>query len=164
MRCFVERVANDASGSTLIQTITFTGTMPTGNQGNSFAVDVEGGRLFMLVHTASHNVDVFVFALPDISQANVTLTDSDIVSRFSLTGINSIMQGAVYNNGKLLMPFGLGDSTYPGVLLAIDVEQEKIVSTVDLSFIAGEPEDTAIADGCVVVAMASSKLYYLDFH
>lgn len=162
-RCFVERVANDASGSTLVQTITFVGTMPERNDGNSFAVDTFGGRLFMVVHTASHDVDVYVFALPSISVTNVNLTDSDIISRFSVLGINNIMQGVVYNNGKLLMPFGYGNSTYPGQLLAIDVDTKKIVSKVDLSFIAGEPEDTAIADNCVVVAMASNNIYYLKF-
>lgn len=52
---------------------------------------------------------------------------------------DNTMQGVVYNNGKLLMPFGYGNATYPGQLLAIDVEAKKIASKVDLSFINGEP-------------------------
>lgn len=162
-RLFVERVNGNFSSSSLIQTISFSGVLPSSHNGNSFAVDVLGNRLFMVIHLPDHNVMVKVFDLPSISNASVTLTSDDVLDSYTIEGIENIMQGVTYQGGKLLMPFGFGTSAYPSSFAAIDTDKKRLSTFADISFLSGEMEDVTTADNAVVIGNSANKLYYLDF-
>lgn len=162
-RLFVERVNGNFSSSSLIQTISFSGVLPSSHNGNSFAVDVLGNRLFMVIHLPDHNVMVKVFNLPSISNASVTLTSDDVLDSYTIEGIENIMQGVTYQGGKLLMPFGFGTSAYPSSFAAIDTDKKRLSTFADISFLSGEMEDVTTADNAVVIGNSANKLYYLDF-
>lgn len=163
-RCFVERIKNDFSGSSLIQTITFAGTYTKGIIGNDWAVDIYNKRLFNCISTSNLDCQVLVFNLPDYNGGDITLTDTDIIDTLNFP-VQNILQGVTYNSGKLFFPIGLGNATYPSDMIVYDITRKLISSRVNLQTMIPneEPEDVCVLDNQLLLGTQSTGIYWFKF-
>ncbi len=163
-RCFVERIKNDFSGSSLIQTISFIGTYPENAHGNDWALDIFNKRLYNCISTANYGCKVLVFNLPDCKGGDISLSDNDIIDTFDIPIVN-IMQGVTFNSGKLFLPLGFGTEEYPAKMVIYDVTRKSISSRVNLQTMIQneEPEDVCVLNNQLLLGTQSKVIYWFKF-
>lgn len=140
--CYVFRISVNGSTMTasLIQTITIgfvedtiwesgSDIRPYGN----FCVDVTNNALFVYTLRDTDMVTrFFKFALPDVSTANITLSQSDIVEYWDVDYYPYIQDNA-YAYGKIYLCSGYGGSNAnPGMIHVVDTIQRKETSRINL--------------------------------
>ena len=163
-RCFVERIKNDFSESSLIQTITFAGTYPDGGIGNDWVVDLFNKRLFNCISVGNVDCKVLVFNLPDYKDGDISLSNNDVIDTFDFP-IKNIMQGATCYSGKLFLPLGMGDVTHPAEIIVYNINHKSISSRIDLqTALSGqEPEDVCILGDTLLLGTQSKMIHKLKF-
>lgn len=143
-RCFVENFK--LSGSTLIQTISYSGGASAFPGGFQWVVDTDNGYIYVIGQTTSSyaaqnaKIGFRKFILPSISDgAVVELTDSDVVESFEHDATFDAMyiyQGAYYYDGKIFLCTGGYDngttSDMPHRIFVIDLLNGNIVSLIDV--------------------------------
>ena len=140
--CYVFRISVNGSAMTasLIQTITIgfveesiwesgSDIRPYGN----FCVDVVNNALFVYTLRDTDMVTrFFKFALPDLSNASVTLSQGDIIERWD-TDYYPYIQDNAYAYGKIYLCNGYGGSiSNPGMIHVVDTIQRKETSRINL--------------------------------
>lgn len=159
--CKVLRIANDFSAFTLIQTISYVGNII--EQNYDWVVDIDRGQIHALQPTTG-GIYVYSFNLPSASGGDVTFGDADIVETHAIpnpSGKVILSQGGTIIGGKLWMVYGMDRSDYPAWVAIVDIDNNAIVSTFDLTNY-GEPEAVDVyEDGvlfCIADGMTSGNL------
>ncbi len=153
--CYVERLSNDFSGSTLVQTIVYDDVDGDYGYALQWVVDRERKHLIGYGNTVSNSSPenrhrVIVFPLPKLSDGEtVVLKAEDAVENYTIEeasgfSFNPIGQGLCVKKGNLYMPTGLGTKDQPSILYIWNLEK-KSMETVDLSgCTSGELEDISV--------------------
>ncbi len=166
--CSVERITPDLKGSTLVQTITL--------EGNSnplqWVVDRDNNCLVAIMSTAgwdkAGNHRIMRFALPDLSQEQVALTQADAIESYLIEDTYKapfavVMQGAAVHNSLLFLPTGSGTAKQPSALYVWDLATRSMRNVVDLSgATSGEPEDCAVWNSRLLL-QTQGQVYNIAF-
>lgn len=167
-RCFVEDVTN--SGSTLIQTITFSnenGDYANSTYSNAFdwILDNDTNMLmtYGLMSDGKHKIKRF--AKPDTSNATVTLRELDVIDEwivedyiYPALSSNYIYQGNCAKGGIIYLLAWQNNE-----IICIDENTHAITARIPLSFDSSEEEDIAIYANTMFVVYTSKKIYGLSF-
>ena len=156
--CYVERIANDLSSATLVQTIFYDDTEGDFGYALQWVVDTRHGMLYGYGNTVSNSDPanrhrVIKFRLPKLSEGPwVVLKKSDALENYLIEDVsgysfNPIGQGLYVKGGKLYMPTGVGTEKEPSILYIWDLRR-KTMKAVDLSeTTTGELEDISFWRG-----------------
>lgn len=155
----------------IIQTI-YTNQLETESIGNYDAcIDSEFGYFILFDNVSGGRAVAYhLFNIPSLSEAEVSLTNADIIKEFSVSipSDGSVRQHAISHCGKLYMLLGQTGGRY---IQVVDIEREKQVSMINLNApnivaLEGgqlEPEAITIYDGMLVFTDSSRILYGLRF-
>ena len=132
---------------------------PYGN----FFVDTTGNYLW--AYTLKDNLKktrFFKFALPNVSNASVTLTVDDIIEQFDVPYM-AYIQGNTYKSGKAYILSGFGTNTDNGMLNVVNLVTKTLESQVNLNEIglAIEPEFINIEGNSIILGQYTA--YKFDF-
>lgn len=141
-----------------------------------FLVDIDNGFLYSIryLYDSSYSpVDGDVnymmltkFEIPDTSLAEVSLTDADILENFAVPAM-PINQDKKIWWGKMYVSAGMPTEEGSQRLYVVDLGARSIVSCVDLSVWAGEPEGFTVIDGAALMSYYGgangNKIYKLRF-
>lgn len=174
--CYVERVTKNSSE--LIQTINYKDEKGTFGYALQWVVDVKNGYLYGFGNTIKNAVEgnkhrITKFKLPKLGDCDsnklVTLTENDIVEAYTLedyyNGSEKLLigQGLTIFNGKLFMPTGIGNATYPASLWVVDLDSRRVSNVIDLSYIKKEPEDCDVYQGSLIIQCNGGNVYKFTF-
>jgi hypothetical protein len=174
--CYVERVTKNSSE--LVQTINYKDEKGTFGYALQWVVDVKNGYLYGFGNTIKNAVEgnkhqITKFKLPKLSDSDsnklVTLTEDDIVEAYTLedyyNGSEKLLigQGLTIFNGKLFMPTGFGNATYPASLWVVDLDSRRVSNVIDLSYIKKEPEDCDVYQGSLIIQCNGGNVYKFTF-
>ena len=184
--CHVERLVSDGQGgytASNIQNISFD---MSGFAAKGFAeiyghynvlCDAENGYLYTFgakwrtngdesAHDNENRYYITRFALPDISQASVTLDADDVQMQFTLPYDIDFTQGATIWNSMLFHVFGDGgNSAHPNAIRVYDLTKGVEITKIDCSQVAWkirEPEDIAVYNGAMYVVVQNRYLWRID--
>ena len=155
---FVERIAPDLSGSSLVQTIVYEDVNQDFGYALQWVVDQENKMLYGYGNTIENLAPgnrhrIVKFRLPALSEGPlVVFRPEDALENYLVEDVsdfrfNSIGQGAFVRKGKLYLPTGVGRSETPSILLIWDLEKRRMRS-LDLSLeTVGEFEDISFYKG-----------------
>jgi len=174
--CYVERVTKNSSE--LVQTINYTDEKGTFGYALQWVVDVKNGYLYGFGNTIKNAVEgnkhrITKFKLPKLKDSDinkiVTLTEADVLETYTLEDYYNgnekllIGQGLSIYNGKLFMPTGFGNATYPASLWIVDLDTRKVSHVLDLSYIHHEPEDCDFYQGTLLMQCNGGNVYKFAF-
>lgn len=174
-RCFVEQIGEDGRNK-LVQTIS---AMKNGTKElvRVWVVDNAKKKLYGIIRDKKHlnNIGsvkntILKFRLPDIrEEQNVILTEKDVESRFEVVFPNAL-QGAKIRKGLMYIATGYSEYTrssteYPRALLVIDLRKQKIVKSIDLTYVTtNEPEDIDFHKGkCLMYCGQTGGIYRIKY-
>ena len=184
--CHVERLVSDGQGgytASNIQNIYidmsgFTAKGFTEVYGHyNILCDAENGYLYTFgakwrtngdesAHDNENRYYITRFALPDTSQASVTLDADDVQIQFTLPYDIDFTQGATIWNSMLFHVFGDGGNTsHPNGIRVYDLTKGVEITKIDCSQAAWkirEPEDIAVYNGAMYVVVQNKYLWRLD--
>lgn len=162
-KCFVEKITT--KGSTLLQTITLDLTSVSSNLNV-----IAGDDGFIWAFGGDNKTDgklyFMKFKLPNPSDGDVTLHDSDIIDSWQeehYDYTNNVWQGGMIRNGKLYFLFGQKSSSRK--MYVYDTTTHIKTNIVDFQkAIADEMEDCDVYDGkLLLVCNGVNEAYLLDF-
>lgn len=166
-RCFVENFS--LSGCALVQTIGYSGT---DLHDTNWAIDTENNFIYLIGNTESsytvqgNKVRVKRFALPALTESDVTLTPEDILDTFDWDGDEGkacVFQGNIVKNGKMYSCFGGSMTTHRIYVTDLDTHITETIIELDQMF-DGECESVNIYNGTLLIGYPNqSKLYQLTF-
>lgn len=175
--CYVHRIqGNDIDGytTTLLQTITigFTSdSLWTDGAGDNrpygnFAVDTDTNSLYVYTLLNTTRVTrIFKFALPDISNASVTLNTTDIIDHFDIPYL-PIIQDNCFNNGHLIITNG-PDNNDGNVarITFVNCATKTVDSTIDMADLGlnNEMEGIDVVNNKLLLVFQNGAAYQLDF-
>lgn len=174
--CYVERITKNSSE--LVQTINYKDEKGTFGYALQWVVDVKNGYLYGFGNTIKNAVEgnkhrVTKFKLPKLSDGDsnklVTLTEDDVIETYTLedyyNGSEKLLigQGLTIFNGKLFMPTGLGNATYPASIWIVDLDSRRVSNVIDLSYIKKEPEDCDLYQGSLIIQCNGGNVYKFTF-
>lgn len=174
--CYVERVTKNSSE--LVQTINYKDEKGTFGYALQWVVDVKNGYLYGFGNTIKNAVEgnkhrVTKFKLPKLSDSDsnkmVTLSEDDVIETYTLEDYYNggekllIGQGLTILNGKLFMPTGLGNATYPASIWIVDLDTRRVSNVFDLSYIKKEPEDCDVYQGSLIMQCNGGNVYKFTF-
>ena len=106
------------------------------------------------------------FALPALTESDVTLTPEDILDTFDWDGDEGkacVFQGNIVKNGKMYSCFGGSMTTHRIYVTDLDTHITETIIELDQMF-DGECESVNIYNGTLLIGYPNqSKLYQLTF-
>ena len=177
--CFVEKIIKDGNTYTTEQVqkirIDFadqeiwTGETvnPSTLAAGNWIVDTVGNRLIAYTTQGFDRTRFFLFELPDLTESEVVLSQSDILDYFDVAYIANI-QDACLHNGMIYLNAGINWGDYDRILrlYVINLSGRSIVSEIHLEQIPllnDEPEGVDYYDGSLIMSRVSKQLIKLDF-
>lgn len=169
-KCLVYRISGTEGNweATLVQTITFPTPSDNFMWYPNCLIDTQNKKLIIAGlgnNPWSQGVDNIirykVFALPLLSEGNVTLDVSNIEDSFEIHDFPTCQGGFILNN-KIYEVFGLKSNA---LLSVIDLTSHRVLSKVYIAGdgIAIEPEGCFLYDNSICVNFAGGKIYQFNF-
>lgn len=149
--CVVLRIANDFSGYTEIQKITYAGTQHFGNA-SSYDWVLDGNYIWAYGAYDSDSIEFVKFLKRSTSLQTVGYSDSDVLDSF-IVGNLRIRQGAFIRDNKIYM--GLGYSSGAEFIKVLNLITRDIETVIPIDY---EPEGITIYMGKVCVC---GSMYHL---
>ena len=165
--CYVYSLAINADTivATQVQRIQYDGQYFTSADSVDWSYDTDNNCLIAVIGNNSGNDTILKFAKPKTYPAVVTLTDADVLSHATVTGLTTRQENTITGNTMLML-----DGTSNGTLYAIDIGTGEIVNSFALSpLYTGEPEGITVYDGKVFINFnvrqhgISANLFELSF-
>ena len=159
---YVERIAPDFSGSSLVQTIFYDDVNKDFGYALQWVIDREHKMLYGYGNTVNNNDPfnrhrIIKFRLPALSDGPfVVLTSEDALENYLIEDVsgfrfNPVGQGLFIRKGRLYMPTGVGKAETPSILYIWDLKKRSM-RTVDLSLCTtGEFEDISFYKGAFYI-------------
>lgn len=184
--CHVERLVSDGQGGYTASNIQNIYIDMSGFSAKGYTevyghfnvlCDVENGYLYTFgakwrtngeesAHDNENRYYITRFALPDTSQASVTLDADDVKVQFTLPYDIDFTQGATIWNSMLFHLFGDGsNTTHPNGIRVYDLTKGVEITKIDCSQVAWkirEPEDIAVYNGAMYVVVQNKYLWRID--
>lgn len=138
-------------------------TLAAGN----WIVDTVNNRLIAYTTQGFDRTRFFLFELPELTDAEVVLSQGDILDYFDVAYIANI-QDACLHNGMIYLNAGINWGDYDRILrlYVINLSGRSIVSEIHLEQIPllnDEPEGIDYYDGSLIMSRVSKQLIKLDF-
>ena len=159
-KCYVLRLSDDATSYTLLQTIQYKGTHHYVDSLYDWFVDTQNDFIYAYGYLNGNKEerDIVKFPLPSLDCSEIIFTDDDILDNFTLKNM-SIFQGSKIVDNLLYVPVGYGDSTFPGYIKVISLDEKRLVINIPIS--CGEPESVGqYKDGLIICGGGMSPDYY----
>jgi len=128
---------------------------------------IDNTNNYMYVYANNYGAQIAKFKIPDFRYSEVTLTNKDIIERFSLPGFTH-QQGACIRNDLMFVMDGVpacGDTNY---LRIIDLKYKKDFKIINISELGyGNVEFESISEydnGFILTAYSNRKIYSLKFN
>ena len=169
--CRVLRFANDLSTMTEVQKITYGGSsyfQPEG-QANVRILEwfIDGNYIYAhgskTGKTYEDGDDDFCkFALPDPTDGDVTLLDTDIIEHFEIAFRNVGQQFSVFA-GRLFVLLGYGDNRFPAEIRVYDLYTHTMLSRVNLGNSTFEPEGMGVWGNRLLIDNGAYNPHFYSF-
>ena len=178
-KCYVQKIvkSGDDYSTELVQSISISFTdqeiwtgktiNPSTEANGNFIVDAASNRLIAYTTQGFDRTRFFIFELPDISTATVTLTENDILDYFDVAYIANIQDSCI-RNGIIYLTAGIDWGYYDKILriYAISYKGRSIVSEIPLEqveFLNYEPEGIDYYDGGLLMTQEDGIVYRFTF-
>ena len=164
-RCFVEVIQNGTSR--LVQTIELRNQQGKNPFVREWIVDNNEGMLYAIIREANQSEENVIrkFHLPPLNNANVILTDKDIVDEFTVNFVNGLQGGKIKGRYMYVVtgftPLHGEGKYYDREIKVIDLYKKKLVRSIDLSKVTiNEPQDIDFYKGdCLLFAGYTGGIY-----
>ena len=159
-KCFVVKIADNAASCSLVSTISYNGSRYENTRQIDWCVDIEHKSLWSYSKTQENNTTEFCrYDLPLITDSDVILGDADIKESFIVD--KYINQQVCFLGNKILCCSGVLNSFAPPFIYAIDIERQKVVTSIDVDWI-GEPQNCFRFKETLVVGTSGTNYYTLS--
>ena len=138
-------------------------TLAAGN----WIVDTVNNRLIAYTTQGFDRTRFFLFELPELTDAEVVLSQGDILDYFDVAYIANI-QDACLHNGMIYLNAGINWGDYDRILrlYVINLSGRSIVSEIhyeQISLLNDEPEGIDYYDGSLIMSLVSKQLIKMTF-